>query len=50
VKHIAAIYNCYSEVVHWQATFLLLLHMLEAQRRYHTLLNMNQLIHCLKFC
>jgi len=37
LKHVAAIYNCYSEVVHWKATFLLLLCILEGQRRYHSL-------------
>jgi hypothetical protein len=31
---VAAIYNCYSEAVHWQEIFLLLLYILEAQWGY----------------
>ena len=37
LKHVAAIYICYSEVVFWWATFLLLLCIVEAQERYHIL-------------
>jgi len=37
-KHVAAICNCYSTVVHWQAAVSLgLLCILEVQRGYHTL-------------
>jgi len=35
--YVAAICNCYSEVVYWQATFLLQLCILEAQWGYHTI-------------
>jgi len=35
--YVAAIYNCYSEVVHWQEIFLLLLCILEAQWGYCTI-------------
>jgi len=40
LKHVAAIYNCCSEAVHRQATFLLLLYILGSQLEYHTLKNM----------
>jgi hypothetical protein len=40
LKQVAAIYNCYSEAVHWQSTFQPLLFILGAQLEYHTLKNM----------
>ena len=36
-KHVAAIYNCYSKTVHWQAMFLLLVCIVEIQWGYHTI-------------
>jgi len=36
-KHVAAIYNCYSKVVHWQAMFFLLVCIVEVQWGYHTI-------------
>ena len=35
--YVAAIYNCYSEFVHWWEIFLLLLCILEAQWGYRTI-------------
>jgi hypothetical protein len=37
LKHVAAIYNCYSEVMHWPAKLLPLLCILELRQRYRTL-------------
>jgi len=49
LKHVAAIYNCYREVVFWSATFLLLMCIVEAQQGYHMLKYHELLMQCLKF-
>jgi hypothetical protein len=50
-EYVAAIfeYNCYSEVVHWQATLLLLLCILAAKLGYHSINKHDQLVDCLNF-
>jgi len=39
LKHVAAFYNCYSIIVYWQATLLVLLCILEAHWGFYTLKN-----------
>jgi len=47
--YVAAIHNCYSEVVHWQEIFLLLLCIPEVQWGYHNIIQHDLAEHCLKF-